>query len=437
MVVVDSSKGPENLACSTSMKLRLPDLALRRWQEEALDSWASAGYRGIVAAATGTGKTLLAVHAAARAPVDRLIVVVPKRSIQDQWVRLFRTGLNFAPHRLGTIGGDRRDFQLQNHVVVAVIDSARRGLAEPIRYWHNNGDKVMLVVDECHWAGSAQSASLFEVQCDATLGLSATPERGDDGFDDLLVPNLGEVVYRYTLRHALDDGLLAPLLSYHEYFSLSFSDQHEYARLTDKVVNLRRLIGSTVGGLEAGPGWDMRLARLAETNSDAKQLKNLLRNRARLVAQSIERLKIVESIAERGQLTGRKTLVFNETVDQAERVLEVLEERGLRCELEHSRLSPASRAAALRRFASGAVDALVAVRALDEGIDVPDAEVALIVSGTLNPRQRIQRIGRVVRPNGSEAVAISILAKGTSEEHEVGARDDELLGPDRVVRHYN
>lgn len=419
------------------MQIQLPATVLRKWQEEALTAWVKAGYRGIVAAATGTGKTLFSIHAAAAAPVDRLVVVVPKRALQDQWSRLFRTGLGIAPGLLGTIGGTRNEFRLEHRFVVAVIDSARRGLADPVRYWQANGERVMLIVDECHWAGSEQSKSMFSVPFDSTLGLSATPERGDDGFDDLLVPNLGEVVYRYTLRHALDDGLLADLRSVHEYFNLGVGDRNEYARLSDRITSLRIQLEGGNDGLEPGPGWDSRLAQLAVSNSSAQNLKNLLQERSRLVSRSMERLKVVRSILDKGQLLGKRTLVFNESVDQAERVLRILEEEGMRCDLEHSRLPNERRAAALKRFASGAIDALVAVRALDEGIDVPDADVALIVSGTLNPRQRIQRIGRVVRPNGNLATVISILARGTSEEFEVGYRDDELLGSERVTRNYD
>lgn len=418
------------------MDIQLPATSLRKWQGEALTAWVNAGYRGIVAAATGTGKTLFAVHAVARAPVDRVVVVVPKRAIQDQWIRLFRSGLNVGPALLGTMGGDTNNFRLDQRFVIAVIDSARRGLPEPVRYWQSNGETVMLVVDECHWAGSAQSQQMFSAPFDATLGLSATPERGDDGFDDLLVPNLGEVIYRYTLRQALDDKLLADLRSIHEYFSLSTHDKHEYARLSDRIISLRsQLEGSE--GLDPGPGWDARLSQLAVTDASAQRLKNLLRDRSRLVSRSAERLEVVKSLAGRGLLSGMRTLVFNESVSQAEKVLTVLEESGLRCELEHSRLPSERRSAALKRFATGAVDALVAVRALDEGVDVPEADLALIVSGTLNARQRIQRIGRVVRPKGRGATVYSVLARSTSEELDVGYRDDDLLGPDRVIRHYN
>lgn len=413
----------------------MPDIPLRAWQRDALDAWGKERQRGIVAAATGTGKTLLALNAIAAFAADggrRVVVVVPKQVLQDQWVSLFRTTAGLGPDRLGTIGGRRPDFKLTHQVVVAVLDSARTRLTDPVAFWRSQGERVLLIVDECHWAGSERSETMFRLPYDATLGLSATPERGDDGFDDILVPNLGPVVYRYTVRAALDDRLLADLSAINVYFRLGVGDHSEYARLTERITELRAGIKVRYPDLGAGPGWDARLNALAADDPDAKRLANLVQQRRKLVATTTERLTVLQRVVDAGALDGRHVLIFNETVAQAEATLAIVEAAGARCDLEHSRLPPARRDAAYRRFASGAIDILVAVRALDEGVDVPDANGALIVSGTLNPRQRIQRIGRVLRPKGERAVVWSLLARDT-EEFDVGRTDDELLGADRVT----
>ena len=90
------------------------------------------------------------------------------------------------------------------------------------------------------------------------------------------------------------------------------------------------------------------------------------------------------------------------------------------------------RAANHARFRQGGAECLVVVRTADEGVDVPDADQAVIVSGSMNPRQRIQRLGRVVRKGGLAPRAVSLLARGTPEEQLVGGRDLELLGASRV-----
>jgi len=413
------------------LTFKLPDTDLREWQVQALSAW-SGKQRGIIAAATGTGKTLLAVHAVNRFwdERSRVIVVVPKQVLQDQWVRMFRTTIGLGPQILGTIGGPNGSFDLRHRVVVAVIDSARVRLPGIVEHWRSLGERVMLVVDECHWAGSVTSLSLLSTDFDATLGLSATPERSDDGFDELLVPRLGEVVYRYPLRRALDDGLLAPLEVVNLYFDLEAAEQREYARISDRISSLRARL--MAGGMEDGPGWDARLAQSAAGDSDAYALRGLLQRRRRLTTSAAGRMQCLKFVVENGYLDHRRTLIFNESIAQAELVGTMLGKAGVSYELEHSQLTSVRRSAALRRFSTGSTPVLVAVRALDEGIDVPDADQGIIVSGTFNSRQRIQRIGRVVRRSGSTARVLSFLASGTAEQWEVGAADPQLLGPDRV-----
>ena len=408
---------------------------LRPWQREALAAWRSSGRRGIVAAATGTGKTRLALAAIQdfRGPSAKVIVVVPRINLAEQWRDVLRLQLRLGPADLGSIGGSSPKFRYSQSVVVAVINSARRQLTTIADHWHRQGNRVMLIVDECHWAGSDQSRSLFEADFDATLGLSATPERADDGFDELLVPSLGPVVFRYPLRSALDDGLLAPLQSLCIYVDLTALEQDEYRRASKRIDALRREVEARHPSLAASGALSLgSLARIAREDDDARRLKSLLAERSRGLAAAAARVSVVRDLATSDALDGRRTIIFNETIAQAESVQRVLTDAGRPSEMDHSRLTPAARAQAQRRFREGTTDILVAVRTMDEGIDVPEANLAVIVSGTLNPRQRIQRIGRVVRPAGGAAVVASILARGTTEETEVGWNDDTLLGRERV-----
>jgi superfamily II DNA or RNA helicase len=103
--------------------------------------------------------------------------------------------------------------------------------------------------------------------------------------------------------------------------------------------------------------------------------------------------------------------------------------------MDNSQLSAAERRIDMDLFRSGSSNILVAVRTIDEGIDVPDAKLAIIVNGTSSSRQRIQRIGRVVRPTGESAVVVSILARNSPEEFRVGARDFLLVGRERTMHH--
>lgn len=383
-------------------------LALREWQRAALDAWTANDRRGIVAAATGTGKTRMAVAAIQSVGAGwRTIIVVPTKSLQTQWTETLASAFRLHPRRIGRVGGSQPRMSMDDTLVVSVLASARERVPAIAQHWLGQGNLVLLILDECHWGGSEATAQgLFAAPYSATLGLSATPERSDDGLDEYLVPALGSVVYRYSLRQALDDGMVSDLLVANLYVDLQGIEVLEYQRLA-------QLIDSAVR-----EGRDP-VALIAE-------LRRLLEgSRGRAVALS--------SLVDAGLLAGRRTIIFHESIAQAESTSRVLRQHDHHHSLEHSKLDARSRKDALSAFANGASRTLVTVRALDEGIDVPAADTALIFSGSMNPRQRLQRAGRVLRPAGEPAQIISFLAAGTPEQTEVGDRDPLLFGADRVA----
>lgn len=404
---------------------------LRPWQAEALAAWEGNGRRGIIAAATGTGKTRLAIEALRRTGA-RATVVVPTRILQDQWLRELRAARIVPSRRLGTIGGPAPDPNPDHLIIVAVIDSARTGSRSLIKHWNAQGDPTILVVDECHWAGSEYNRGVFEGNARWRLGLSATPERGDDGFDDVLVPELGDIVYRYSLKDAMDDGVLADLRLVNLLVDLSKSELSEYQSLEQRIERLRADLQRTHPELFTHEDWTAAVAMAAKDEPLARRLTTLVGERRRMLARSAGRFTTVKRLLDVGEFTGRRTIVFNETIEQAEHVADLARAANVSVVVDHSKLSQRERTASQDRFRSRIADCLVVVRAADEGLDVPDADQALITSGTLNPRQRIQRLGRVVRLSGRQPRAISLLAKGTPEELIVAGRDLELLGIDRV-----
>lgn len=407
---------------------------LRTWQSEALAAWESNGRRGIIASATGTGKTRVAIEALRRAAAEgaRAIVVVPTRTLQDQWRRELQTARVVPVRRIGTIGGSDPDPNPDHLVIVAVIDSARTGGRSLVRHWNSLGLPTMLVVDECHWAGSEYNRGVFEGDARWRLGLSATPERGDDGFDEVLVPELAGIVYRYSLKDAMDDGVLADLRLVNLLVDLTRSELNEFELLEQRVERMRSDLAQRHPELFQHADWTGGVALAAKSDPLAKRLFTLVSERRRMLARSSGRFVTVKRLLEAGALAARRTIVFNETIEQAEHVADLARDSNVSVVVDHSKMNQRDRAGSHARFRSGGADCLVVVRAADEGLDVPDADQALITSGTLNPRQRIQRLGRVVRLGGQRPRALSLLARGTPEEHVVAGRDLELLGVSRV-----
>lgn len=407
---------------------------LRPWQSEALAAWEENDRRGIVAAATGTGKTRLAIEALRRTAAEgaRATIVVPTRILQAQWLRELRSARVVPAKRIGTIGGPSPDPSPDHLVIVAVIDSARTGGRSLVKHWNSLGLPTMLVVDECHWAGSQYNRGVFEGDARWRLGLSATPERGDDGFDEVLVPELGGIVYRYSLKGAMDDGVLADLRLVNLLVDLTRGELNEYERLEQRISGLKSELAVKHPEFFQHDDWTAHVALAAKTDPLAKRLSALVTERRRMLARSSGRFVMVKRLLDAGEFADRRSIVFNETIEQADHVADLVSAAGVSVVVDHSRMNQRDRDASYARFRGGGVDCLVVVRTADEGLDVPDADQAVITSGTLNPRQRIQRLGRVVRLGGRSPRAISLLARGTPEEHLVAGRDLELLGVSRV-----
>jgi len=397
-------------------------------------AWEANERRGIVAAATGTGKTRLAMEAIRRATAEgaRTTVVVPTRILQDQWTRELREARIVPSKRLGTIGGTAPDPNPDHLLLVAVMDSARTGAGSLIKHWNRLSLPTMLIVDECHWAGSEYNRGVFDGDARWRLGLSATPERGDDGFDEVLEPELGGIIYRYSLKDAMDDGVLADLRLVNLLVDLTRSEVSEYQGVEQRIERLAADLRAKHPELFDHADWTAAVAMAAKTEPLAKRLTTLVNERRRMLARSAGRFVMVKRLIDAGEFEGRRTIVFNETIEQAEHVADLARQAGVSVVVDHSKMSPRDRSASHERFRGGGANCLVVVRAADEGLDVPDADQALITSGTMNPRQRIQRLGRVVRLGGLPPRGISLLARGTSEETVVAGQDLELLGVDRV-----
>lgn len=409
---------------------------LRPWQSAALEAWLSNGSRGIVAAATGTGKTTLALAAIAEFwdSTARVAIVVPTIALQRQWVKALADGFGLVRTQIGTMGGDSTDIREGHGFIVSVINSARAGLPALTEGWRSEGRRVLLIVDECHWAAADANSDVFRSPFDATLGLSATPERTDDGFDEVLVPQLGDVVFRYSLREALDDDLLAPLTCWNLLFDLTAKENADLAPIQARIERIERSLLEEFPDVANALGLARidALLRRSDGVRGAASLRDLYAQRSALLEASGGRRSALEQIAHFAPLRTKPSLVFHERIEEARNTAQMFERAGVRTAIELSTDPPARRAEALRDLRSGAAQVLIAVKTLDEGIDLPDAKIAVIAAGSTSTRQRLQRIGRVVRPTGEPALAISLIARGTNEEFVIAANDGSLVGSSRV-----
>lgn len=345
--------------------------------------------RGIVEVATGGGKTRLALACGASMAAESptFEIVVPTTALADQWyVSIVEEG-GVAPSKVATLTSRSRasDLRLFN---IVVINSARR--LDPSIWAEANR---VLIVDECHRAGSRENSLSLEGHSKASLGLSATPERQyDAGFEEILVPALGPKIYRYGLTEATRDGVLNAFELSNVRVPLTFGERAEYDAASQRLIRAKR----------SGATDDVSLA--------------ILRQRARISANAVARLPAAVKIAE--SHPGARTLVFHETIQGAEALLSLLRSRGNSATIYHSKLGPAMRRENLRLFRRGVYDTLVTCRALDEGTNIPEVQVAIIAAASASERQRIQRLGRVLRPAAGKGTAQVYTLYATTVEEE-------------------
>lgn len=346
----------------------------RDWQSIALKSWQNS-LRGIASVVTGGGKTTFALMCMQvfrrRYPIGRFVIVVPTLALVDQWYVSLLEDLKVPDESIAVFSGESRPREF-NEVNLMVVNTARE-FASKASEQHD----TMLIVDECHRAASRSNAHALKGNYKATLGISATPNREyDDLFDSILVPALGPVIYRYEYDQALRDGVIVPFDLINVSTGMTSEEQQKY---DDATIDISR----TFRKVESG-----------DVSRDS--LVRKLQRRARLAATSIQRIPVTIRLAEKHRKN--RLIIFHENIDSAEKIFEILLARRFSATIYHSRIGAELRRDNLRLYRNGLFSALVTCRALDEGINVPETDVAIVASSTGSVRQRIQRLGRVLRP---------------------------------------
>lgn len=357
---------------------------LRDWQIHALAEWERAGHRGIVSVVTGGGKTVFALSCVDRIRPKATLVVVPTTALLEQWWEEAADYFDLELDEINIVTGSLR-FQLGT-INIAVINTAAK-LAEKIRE-----KSCFLIVDECHKAASEHFRTALQIDSVASLGLSATPERPyDQGLEDVLIPALGPVIYSYDYASALRDRIIVPFHLRNIVFELEEERQAEYDKLTRAIAR-----------------------SISKFGSEADETIALYLRRARVLNLSLNRVRLALKLVASNR--GRRTLIFHEDIEACNLIHAVLSDNGVRCGVYHSRMRMRERASVLIQYRRGEIDVLVTCRALDEGFNVPETEIGIIAASTATRRQRIQRLGRVVRPANKKADAVIYTLVATNPE---------------------
>ncbi|MGH9107433.1 MAG: DEAD/DEAH box helicase [Acidimicrobiales bacterium] len=407
-------------------------LGLYPWQADALAAWERNGHRGVVEAVTGTGKTMVGIAAALDelAGKGQVVVLVPTVELQHQWVAGLEAHLP-PTRRIGRMGDGVRDSLVTHDVLVAVANSARATDVRPIR------QGGLFVADECHRYGTEVNRLALDRRFVRRLGLSATYAREDDGNLVWLGPYFGRTCFRLGYARAVADGVVARFRVVLVGVHFAPAEQAAYDELTELMRGLRaRLVSQHGVPEEPFEAFMQAIAVLADddgpASAAARAYRQAMLERRRLLADTPAKDAALRQVAP-AVAEADRALVFTQSIATTERVCHVLATRGLRAAVMHSGLAGRERSATLRRFAAGELDVLVAPRVLDEGVDVPAADLAVITGASRSRRQMVQRMGRVLRrkPGGRQARFAVLFVEGTVEDPRLGAHEaflGEMVG---------
>lgn len=397
---------------------------LYAWQKECLDAWEENDRRGIVHVVTGAGKTFFALAAIEQArglfPDLMVRIVVPTIPLAHQWEKSLLHHIGPEAWRPGFFGGGERD-DPDRHVMIYIVNSARDSLAGHIRRDLALGKHVFLICDECHHYQSRENRKIFgflneslrsgrDRELYLSLGLSATPFGTAD--DSVLKKALGPEIYRYGFDSAVREGVISPFTVCEVSASFFPEEREAYAELTDKVRTLLARLYAAYPKLKGMADREfMRtisaIAKEADMDPEEPACAFLLLTYRRKEISTLARardaccLSILERLSREDRI-----LIFCERISQTETVAARIRRRfGRTCGIYHSEMDRDARTRVLNEFRENRIRILVSCRCLDEGIDVPDANIGIVLSSTAVERQRIQRLGRVIRRAPGKAAA--------------------------------
>lgn len=412
------------------------------WQLECLNIWFANQGRGIANVVTGAGKTVLALGAIARlekvlssesGPGLKIKIVVPKVFLANQWAQTLQEDLGISRHEMGIYCGVHKD-NIERKYMIYVVNSARYTLARHVLEDYHKGHAILLIADECHHYSSPENSRIFDFMEKMApgaapryyaLGLSATPQTAN--YKEKLVPALGPEIFRYGFADALNANIISTFSIFNLKLKFTPHEEEHYLDLSEQLTcaleRLRHRCPS-LSGLSS-PQFFATLEQLASSSEDsmvgslARSVLVLATSRKDIVYRAQARISCVQQLLMLIPQTS-KVLIFNERIEVAEAIYKGLQQYfPSQVGRYHSEMDEGSRKNMLRKYQDSQIRILVSCRALDEGLNVPETDVGIIASSTSSSRQRIQRMGRILRRSSLDYTAcLYYLYIGSSNEEQ-------------------
>lgn len=391
-------------------------LDLYFYQEEAVNMWIDNEYKLLCEMATGTGKTRTAIacmNYALKKYENLLVVIVcPQNTLSLQWkkeiksLEIYNGTIIIADSSNSKLWRKQMEECLlditlgikNNGIVLACSKTFCKNDFIKILSNYSNKVRYMLIGDEAHGLGALQTSRGLLDFYTLRLGLSATPSRWYDDYGTaLLRVFFGNKSFEFTIYQALHtekpgtgNAYLTPYIYHPIFINLNKDEVYAYEDESKKI---------------------MRAKRVKDKDEDArKRYERLLMARANIYKNAEMKYSALETILDKIKGDEDDTIIYvsNEQIDE---VINILSERGIRSKKYTQKCGTkplrkyrgkTERENIIEQFKDGSFHVLVAIKCLDEGIDIPSARRAIIMASSTNPREFIQRIGRVIRTDAGK-----------------------------------
>ncbi len=369
-------------------------------QKAAIKKWEEEDKKGILRIATGCGKTMIGVSILKENLKNRAInlLVSPKKEINSQWVEDFNKFLDFE-RLLFTKGNNWKkkvndtlnhyENNRVNSIIFVTTYAMLPKLVDLLNSYHISSKDNLLIADEAHSLGAEETSKIIEDKSFVSnfpnkLGLSATPESiYDSERNNKLYDFLGRIIFDYGIKEGIRDRLLCKYEYNISIVKMTKEDYEKYLQLTKKLASLYHIT--------------------KDKNEKNKTYELLINIRARIIKESnskfVEFDKILNDLKNKKDIG--KTLIFGENHKHLDKIYEVIEKNNISSAKIIENTKPKQREKIFEDIKKGIIDVVTSTSILDEGINIKSLKNAIILSSSTNPRQYIQRRGRILRiPEG-------------------------------------
>jgi superfamily II DNA or RNA helicase len=386
-------------AYKTKFKTKLD---LRDYQNEAIDEFLSNNGRGVVILPTAAGKTLIGLKAIEKLS-EKAVIVVPTINLLYQWMDHISKYTSLTRDMIGQLGDQVKEIK---EITVTTYDSARLNI-NLLRKTFN-----LLIFDEAHHGAAKETLKVLEgLPAKYRLGLTATPDRSDKG-EEFLFKLIGEPIIVAKVSDLAKDGYVAN----YKLKSIKVPLDDEESILYDKYMEIYRgYLRRRKIQIKTPQDYERYLIFRVNQDAEAKEALDAHRNARTLVFSSKSKLRRIEKILQDHE--GDKIIIFSEFNDMVYQI----SRNHLIPAITHE-IKSGEREDILGKFSKGEYSKIVTGKVLDEGWDCGSVNVGVIVSGTGQARQFIQRLGRILRPKEGEAILYELVSPETLEAGTVKRR---------------